>query len=334
MEDAADSPSVDRVVALLEAGETEEARSCLDGSRSRAVADRKESLRSLRSLAEDRPATVAPLRPTLATLLEDGERSVRLSTAKLFVTVAAAEPTRVRPAVDALAARLADDGEFYYVRARCAEALGYVALDHPGAVSDPAILADLRIGLSFDEPEVREKLAKALEHVALGDPGRLRHQVGSLAEHLDDEHELVRYHLCTTLAVVGCERPAKLADAREALTARLADDNPYVRGRAAEALGVLARSEAAGTLPAVGEVDPGGDDARSFVTERVRFARGGRDADDEETRDGIGTVASIRRGTDDVVAAITAPDEGECPHCGSALPEDGPPMCPRCGTPY
>jgi HEAT repeat protein len=331
MEGSADSPSVDRVIALLEADATEEARSCLDTIQSYAATDRKQTLRSLRSLAEDHPAMVSPLCPTLISYLTDEERSVRLSTAKLFVTLAQSKPAAVLPAVDTLAERLADDEEFYYVRARSAEALGYVAVDSPEDVTDPETLADLRIGLSFDESEVKEKLAKALAYVALGDPGRLRHQVDSLAEHLDDENELVRYHLCTALVVIGCEHPAKLAAATEALTARLNDDNPYVRGRAAEALGLLARSDATDAVPTVEEVDPGEDDARSFVTERVQFAHDDQGEGDHEE---VGTLASIRRETDEIVAAITSPDEGECPHCGLALPEGGPPMCPRCGAPY
>ncbi|ESP89743.1 HEAT repeat domain-containing protein [Candidatus Halobonum tyrrellensis] len=164
-------------------------------------------------------------------------------TAKLFVTLAQSEPLVVLPAVDDLAGRLADEDEFYYVRARCPEALGYVAVKAPETVTDPDTLADLRIGLEFDEPEVKEKLAKALAYVALGDASRLRHQVSSLAEHLDDDSELVRYHLCTTLVVVGCEHAAKLTSAPEALRERLGDENPYVQGRAAEALGLLAGTD-------------------------------------------------------------------------------------------
>jgi HEAT repeat protein len=159
--------------------------------------------------------------------LDDAERAVRLTTAKLFVALAEEEPDAVVQVVPSLANRLANGEEFYYVRARCAEALGYVALEHPEVVSDPEILADFRIGLSFDEPEVKEKLAKALEYVALADPSRLRHQVPSLAEHLDDEDELVRYHPCTTLVAVGSEHPAKLVEAQVALGERLDDENPY-----------------------------------------------------------------------------------------------------------
>lgn len=332
MEGSSDPPSIDRVVALLEADANEEARTCLDAIRTATAADRKAALRSLRSLAEDRASMVGALCPSLAPFLEDEERSVRLSTAKLFVATAATEATHVRPVVDALADRLADEDEFYYVRARCAEALGYVALDHPAEVSDSEIIADLRIGLSFDEPEVREKLAKALEYVALGDPGRLRHQVSSLADHLGDENVLVRYHLCTTLVAVGCEHPATLADARAALADRLGDESPYVRGRAAEALGVLARSGSTDSVPTIDDVEPGDGEARSFVTDRVQFARLDRSDGDH---DGIGAVESIRRGTDEAAEAIRSPDgDGECPHCGLDLPEEGPPMCPRCGAPY
>ena len=92
-----------------------------------------------------------------------------------------------------------------------ASAPGYIGRDHPEAVSKLDILADFGIGLSFDELEAEEKLAKVLESVALGNPNRLPHQVRSLADHLDDE-ELVRYRLCTALVAVGSEHPTKLSD--------------------------------------------------------------------------------------------------------------------------
>ena len=104
---------------------------------------------------------------------------------------------------------------------------GTLRWNTPRWSATPEILADFRIGLSFDEPEVKEKLAKALEYVALADPSRLRHQVPSLAEHLDDEDKLVRYHPCTTLVAVGSEHPAKLVEAQVALGERLDDENPY-----------------------------------------------------------------------------------------------------------
>lgn len=110
--------------------------------------------------------------PTLDVSDDEG-RAIRLTTAKLFVALAQSEPPAVLPVVDMRADRLADDEEFYYVRARCAEALGYTAVDSPEEVTNPETLADLRIGLSFDESEVKEKLAKALAYVALGNPGRL-----------------------------------------------------------------------------------------------------------------------------------------------------------------
>jgi hypothetical protein len=181
-------------------------------------------------------------------------------------------------------------------------------------------------------------LAKALACVALGDPSRLRHQVASLADHLDDDRELVRYHLCTALVVVGCEHPEKLSESATAFRSRLsdADESPYVRGRAAEGLALLVRS---GTdVEPVSELDPDAiedDETPAFLTDRVRFLR--RLQTGERTAGapaGVGTVEAVRAGAASVADEIASPDgDGECPNCGLALPEEGPPMCPRCGTP-
>jgi hypothetical protein len=153
--------------------------------------------------------------------------------------------------------------------------------------------------------------------------------MGSLSEHLDDGNDLVRYHLATALAAVGCEYPGRLAAARDPLVERIDDGNEYVRGRAVEALGLLARADEDHPVP---ERVVGLDDEPSFVADRVAFATGERSAA-SGTDDAVGTIASIREGTDDVVAEMTAPDDGDCPRCGFALPEDGPPVCPQCGTP-
>ncbi|MFC7071665.1 hypothetical protein ACFQJ7_09465 [Halovenus rubra] len=270
-----------------------------------------------------------------AMFLVDDDRAVKLTTAKLFVTLAQSEPGAVIPAVDSLAGRLADDEEFYYVRARCAEALGYLALEAPAEVGDPEILADLRIGLSFDKPEVKEKLAKALSYVALGNPSRLRHQVASLADHLDDEQELVRYHLCTAVVVVGYKHPEKLSDATSVLRERIDDDNPYVRGRAAEGLALLVRNEGTDSIPDSDVVETTGEDPPSFLTTRLATLRDCTGPTEESVPpiERIGALESIREETDDIAEKITSPDGSECLHCGLDLPEDGPPICPRCGTP-
>lgn len=302
-------------------------------------ADRKEAVQSLRSIAEDDPAAVAAVCAAFAPLLQDDERAVRLATAKLFVTLAKADPAAVEPLVPSFADRLADQEEFYYVRARAAEVLGYVARECPDAVASPDVVADLRIGLSFDEPEVKEKLAKGLEGVALGDPKRLEKQAPGLADHLSDENDLVRYHLTTTLAAVACASPAALAGVSETLADRLDDDAAHVRGRAAEALGLLARADGGrDALPESAlrerlESDPG----EPFVADRVQFAldalrTGG---DPGAVPDGVGSLAGLRATTEAAADAVVTPDaEGECPHCGLALPGAGPPMCPRCGSPY
>lgn len=175
MSDPDQPPSPDRLTALLDEGDDEETVAFLNRLGAADADARKRVLRGIRDVAGERPDRFEGVASRLASFLTDGDRAVRLTTAKLFVALAASRPATALAVADALAERLADEGEFYYVRARCAEALGYLAVESPDEVADPETLADLRVGLEFDEPEVKVKLAKALEHVALGDPGRLRH---------------------------------------------------------------------------------------------------------------------------------------------------------------
>ncbi|MEF8824775.1 MAG: HEAT repeat domain-containing protein [Halapricum sp.] len=336
MDDDSTSPPIDDLLEPSGRDTTEEAIARLEEIQMASVEDRKATLRSLRALVEDRPTVVVPICSALVPFLEDDDRSVRLTTAKLFVALAEATPEAVVPAVPSLADRLANEEEFYYVRARSAEALGYVALDHPDTVDDPEILADFRIGLSFDEPEVKEKLAKALEYVALGDPNRLRHQVSSLAEHLDDENELVRYHLVTALVAISCASPERLGPVYDILVERLEDENAYVRGRAAEAIGLLAQKQSTDDTLLDELPEMVNTEDEPFVVERVRFAldREGVFENSTDTPDTIGTRDGVRSTTASAVDAITSPaGDGACPHCGLKLPEGVPPMCPRCGGP-
>jgi HEAT repeat protein len=328
-------PAPDRIHELLLEGDTEKTVACLDRLGAGNADARKRSLRAFRDVADERSGAFEGLAAPLSRFLTDEDRSVRLTAAKLFVTLAQGEPTIIRPIVDTLADRLADDAEFYYVRARCAEALGYVAVEAPDAVTDPETLAELRLGLEFDESEVKEKLAKALVYVALGDSNRLRHQVSSLADHLDDDNELVRYHLCTALVVIGCEHSEKLSAAESALRERLTDENPYVRGRAAEAVALLAKSDVeVESIPVLNNSGAEDGDVPSFLTDRVCFLQERLDdTQSESASDTVGTIMSVREGTDDVVEEMTSPDDGECPHCGLELAASGPPMCPRCGAP-
>ena len=188
MDDTTDESLSEQLRTLVDADDSEAAATVLGRLETAPTESRKAALQALKPLAESTPTAVTPLASTLTGFLTDDERSVRLSTAKRFVTLAEAAPDALVDCVPPIAARLATDEEFYYVRARSAEALGYVVAAAP-SVATPELIADLRIGLSFDEPEVRTKLAKALAYVALGDPGRLRHHVDDLAGHLDSEDD-------------------------------------------------------------------------------------------------------------------------------------------------
>lgn len=287
-------PPVEHLIDLVVSASYEEAIVHLKRYEEADADDRKQALQALRRCAEDQPTAFTSIISALTSFLTDAERSIRLTAAKLFVAVAEADPEAAVPIVPSLADRLGDTDEFYYVRARSAEVLGYVALEKPDAVTSPEILADLRFGLSFAEPEVKEKLAKALEYVALGNPDRLRHHVSNLSEHLDDDNELVRYHLCTALVVIGCEHPKLLIEGQSALVTLLDDENAYVRGRAVEALGLLAMGDGCTSsfesrLTAVTDEEP-------FVTKRVSFAVSalgdGETLDDAPNE--IGSIEEIR----------------------------------------
>ncbi|WP_202904554.1 HEAT repeat domain-containing protein [Haloarcula rubripromontorii] len=268
-------PTPDRLAALLKEGDHQETAAYLDRLGAADAETRKRALRPIRDIAEESSCSFEDLAGPLSTFLTDEDRAVRLTTAKLFVTLAQSDSAAVLPVVATLADRLVDDEEFYYFRARCAEALGYTAVDSPEEVTDLETLADLRIGLSFDESEVKEKLAKALAYVALGDPGWLRHQVDSLAEDLTDENELVQYHLCVAFVVVGCVHPKKLADADDVHRGRQPDENPYVQGWAVEALGLLAKSDVpVESTHYLEHINADGEETPSFLNDRLQFYPG------------------------------------------------------------
>jgi len=340
MDDDRPSPTTDRLLGLEAPSEPTPSPAERVDELACAPADvRKTTIRSLRDRVDAAPDAAAALLPLLSTFLTDEERAVRLSTAKLFVAVARETPEVVESTVPALAERLADEAEFYFVRARAAEALGYVALASPDVVANPETIADLTIGLAFDEEAVRRKLAKALEHVAIGDPARLTHHVETLAEHVDDECELVRYHCCTALAAIACEQSAAVAPVVDDLVDRFEveprdDEGAYVAGRVAEALGILARADDVSV--GVPELIDGTADAfeESFAADRIEFATSASDAADvggDATPSRIGTIEGIHATTGDAVEAMTAP--ADCPNCGIARPPQGPPVCPGCGGP-
>lgn len=153
----------------------------------------------------------------------------------------------------------------------------------------------------------------------------------------------MRYHLATAIVAIGCEYPEKLAKGGDALAARLDDGCAYVRGRVAEAVGLLARTNT-GMLPVsetrlealIEDRADSRDSGVTFATARVRFALVGISGDvpDVDIDAAIGSLEAIREHMDEIVEDMTTSEADECPHCGLALPENAPPMCPRCGAPY
>ena len=165
MDGASDPSPSDRVIELLEENAHGEASTYLEGIPAHSVDDRKTTIQSLQSVAADRPALVGSLCPVLTTFLENEERSVRPSTAKLFVAVGEADAASVEPVVDALADRLADENA--YVQGRAAEALGLLAR---AATTDPSFPESELVAVE-DEAEAfaAERAQFALEAIHEGD---------------------------------------------------------------------------------------------------------------------------------------------------------------------
>ncbi|WP_254542928.1 HEAT repeat domain-containing protein [Halomarina pelagica] len=332
----ADARPPDSVRTAIEAGDWDAVASLIDGPDAEPLETRRERVRALKPVVEGRSDLHEHLAPLLRPLLDDEDRSIRLTATKHLVDVAAATPRAVAPVAPALTERLRDD--FYFVRARSAEALGLLARRRPDAIDSTTVLARLVVGLSFDEPEVERKMAKALADVAIGEPRALRYLVSDLVDHLDAEDDLVRYHLVTALAAVATAHPGDVRAATAALTARLDDEVPFVRGRAAEALGLIAGPRPDSIAPAADRLAARSDDEDAFVAERARFARN-RVEDDPDAngdRGGIGTLRGIADGTESIAEEIAnpSPDDGRaCPRCGEGV-DARPPFCPACGVPF
>jgi len=100
---------------------------------------------------------------------------------------------------------------------------------------------------------------------------------------------------------------------------RLADEDARVRGRAAEALGLLARSDANDSVPAADLEAAATDDP--FAADRMAFALAptADTVPSETASEEIGTLDGACETTREAVDAITSPDgDRECPHCGLA----------------
>lgn len=173
MDESLEPPPVTELVQSLQESTDESLSERFNAYHQVKPERRKELLRALRSLADEQASALRPVIPQLIPFLTDEERSVRLTTAKLFVVLAKEKPDAVVDTVDTLANRLADEEEFYYVRARSAEALGYVAIEYSEEVATPELLADLRIGLSFDEPEVKSEAGESVGVCRVGEPTAL-----------------------------------------------------------------------------------------------------------------------------------------------------------------
>lgn len=157
---------------------------------------------------------------------------------------------------------------------------------------------------------MKEKLAKALEFVAESNLERLRHHVSTLAEHLDDDNDLVRYHLVTALTAIGCADPERLVPVSTDLENRVGDENEYVHGRAVEALGVLLQEVLLCDEFILGDLSEGlGSEASDFLLDRVTFTTSKGELTDESKgmMTQLGQLMGFEKTTTDVANTIVSP---------------------------
>jgi len=99
MDDSRQPPSIDQLEVRFEEEPREWLVTWVERLTESDAGMRKATLRTLRQFAERQPAALEPILTTLALFLTDEERSIRLTTAKLFVVVAEAEPDAVESVV-------------------------------------------------------------------------------------------------------------------------------------------------------------------------------------------------------------------------------------------
>lgn len=279
--------------------------------------DRKHCARVLRDESDTGVGAV----PVIDTLLSDPERSVRLTAVKAVVDIASESPGAVKPLAEKLDDLLYD--EFYFVRGRSAEAVGYIVHEYPDAEGIPSTVGiTLFDALSLDESEVRRKVAKAISMVACSRPEDVLPNAKEVFDHADDDDAVVRYHLLTTLVALALRSPSEMEPHASDVEPFLEDENPYVRGRAVEFLG-LVDPDVLGDLESR-EYEHRTDEAEEFESLRVEWA-----FDDDGN-----LVESLHAETDEKVRGVEreASDATLCPNCGEPVPDT--PTCPRCGAPH
>lgn len=138
-----------------------------------------------------------------------------------------------------------------------------------------------------DDPDARADLARALRERAEDDPADVADALAGLATLFDDESDAVRLLTVKTFLAVARGTPGSVPT--DPLHEALDDEFYYVRGRAAQALGQVAR--------ATGEADP------ALVARLLN----GLSLEREESRERYaGALADVALGVPDAVRTVSA----------------------------
>lgn len=228
-----------------------------------------EVIKTLALLNEREPGTLGPAADDLKRLLRVRDVDVQMAAAMGFVYLSKTRPQEALLATAELdkclepTTAVADpeinawlgregDADPVQVRAAAANALNFIAKEHPGEVRDS--VERLAACVDADDVDVKARGTSALCHIAGEYPGAVSPFVANLDRALDHPDERVSGRAALTLAQIAFEHPQAVAPSVDTLRDLVAKDNTFVQTNASWALNVLSKQDPGPVRPAVSEL--------------------------------------------------------------------------------
>lgn len=225
-------------IARAEAGPLED---CVDVLITRLGDDdassRRRAADALAAVAETAPRSFGAWVESLSPFLSSSDPYVRAAVAAVFARLAAAGPSTVLDAGEALRAATTDDEE-WDVRTFATGALADVATRYPEAVLP--VVDDAVANAREPVPALQTAAVDLLAAVAVSEPTTVPDVDALFAELVTDAPTSQRMTTAYAIGRVGVERPETVREALSALVATISDDDDRVSRAAATAFVTVA----------------------------------------------------------------------------------------------
>lgn len=201
---------------------------------------RRQVAEAIRRLAETHPESVAGVRDELRRALNDDHPNVRLDAARSLVVTAGEESTELLAAVVDSLVGLLHEQKRWFSQGPVAGLLGDLGRTHPGALAPAVeplagfIRGELRGGSSTSGIG-RSSAVQALSEIGMREFEMIEEYVEVFFEQIDASRPGVRGRCAEALGMVGAERDDLARRAAGVLAERL-DDTEFVRAEAEDAL--------------------------------------------------------------------------------------------------